>query len=42
MIVVSGPRSNVKNQLVPLASDFSNAESSMAAISVTDKVAQSC
>ena len=40
MIVVSGPRSNVKNQLVPLESDFSNSGSSLAAISVSDEVAR--
>ena len=39
MIVVSGPLSNVKNQLVPLESDFSNAGSSLAAISITDEIA---
>ena len=39
MIIVSGPQSNVKNQLVPLESDFSSAGSSLAAISITDEVA---
>ena len=40
IIVVSGPSSNVKDQLVPLTSDFSNAGSSVAAISISDKFAQ--
>ena len=40
MIIVSGPKSNVNRQLVPLESDFTNAGSSIAAISITDAVAQ--
>jgi hypothetical protein len=39
LIVVSGPNSKVTNQLVPLAFDASLASSGVAAISVTDKVA---
>lgn len=39
MIVVSGPNSNVRKQLVPLQNDFSPSGSSIAAISVTDEVA---
>ena len=39
LIIVSGPKSNVKNQLVPLKSDFSNSGSSVAAISISDDVA---
>lgn len=41
IIVVSGPNSGVRNQLVPLASDFTRAGSSLAAISVTDELAHS-
>ena len=41
IIVVSGPNSQVKKQLVPLANDFTNAGTSIAAISVTDEVASS-
>ena len=40
IIVVSGPKSNVKNQLVPLSSDFSSAGTSTGAISITDSVAE--
>ncbi len=40
MIVVSGPTSQVRNQLVPLQNDFSPSGSSLAAISVSDKLAQ--
>ena len=40
MIVISGPTSQVRQQLVPLQNDFSPSGSSLAAISVTDKVAQ--
>ena len=40
MIVVSGPNSQVRKQLVPLQNDFSPSGSSLAAVSVTDKVAQ--
>ena len=39
MIVVSGPTSQVKNQLVPMRNDFAPTGSSIAAISVTDDVA---
>ena len=39
MIVVSGPSSQVRRQLVPLQNDFSPSGSSMAAVSVTDEVA---
>lgn len=39
LIVMSGPNSHVRNQLVPLLNDFSPAGSSIAAISVNDKVA---
>lgn len=39
MIVVSGPSSQVRSQLVPLQNDFSPSGSSMAAVSVTDEVA---
>jgi Tol biopolymer transport system component/Zn-dependent M28 family amino/carboxypeptidase len=39
LIVMSGPNSQVRNQLVPLLNDFSPAGSSIAAISVTDEVA---
>ncbi len=39
MIVVSGPNSQVRDQLVPLQNDFSPTGSSIAAISVTDEVA---
>ncbi len=41
VIVVSGPRSNVRQQLVPLENDFSQAGSSIAAVSITDQVAES-
>ena len=41
IIVVSGPNSNVKNELVPLQNDFANAGSSVAAISISDQVAKS-
>ncbi|MCH2180604.1 MAG: M20/M25/M40 family metallo-hydrolase [Mariniblastus sp.] len=40
IIVVSGPNSNVKNELVPLQNDFANAGSSVAAISISDDVAR--
>ncbi|MFT5301159.1 MAG: Tol biopolymer transport system component/Zn-dependent M28 family amino/carboxypeptidase [Mariniblastus sp.] len=40
VIVVSGPNSQVRNQLVALRNDFSPTGSSIAAISVTDDVAQ--
>ncbi|QEG24257.1 M28 family peptidase [Mariniblastus fucicola] len=40
MIVVSGPSSNVNNELIPLFNDFSPSGSSIAAISITDSVAQ--
>ena len=39
MIVVSGPSSQVRQQLVPLQNDFSPSGSSMAAVSVTDEIA---
>ncbi len=39
LIVVSGPGSKVQNQLVPLKGDFSSAGSSLAAVSVSDRVA---
>lgn len=39
MIVVSGPTSQVKNQLVPMRNDFAPTGSSIAAISITDAVA---
>ncbi|MEE2825349.1 MAG: M20/M25/M40 family metallo-hydrolase [Planctomycetota bacterium] len=39
IIVVSGPNSNVKNELVPLQNDFANAGSSVAAMSISDDVA---
>lgn len=39
MIVVSGPNSSVREQLVPLENDFSNAGSSLGAISITDELA---
>ncbi len=41
MIVVSGPTSQVKNQLVPMRNDFAPTGSSIAAISITDTVAES-
>ena len=41
IIVVSGPNSNVKNQLVDLKNDLSSGEISIAAISVTDELADS-
>lgn len=40
LIVVSGPRSKVKDPLVPLTSDASQAGSGLPVISVTDEVAQ--
>ncbi len=40
LIVVSGPNSNVRKQLVPMQNDFSPSGSSIAAISVTDELAQ--
>ena len=39
LIVVSGPNSQVRKQLVPLQNDFSPSGSSIAAISVTDALA---
>ncbi|MFK7767782.1 MAG: M20/M25/M40 family metallo-hydrolase [Mariniblastus sp.] len=39
LIVVSGPNSTVRNQLVAMQNDFSPSGSSIAAISVTDNVA---
>ena len=38
LIVVSGPNSQVRSQLVPLTNDFSPSGSSIAAISITDEV----
>ena len=40
VIVVSGPNSQVREQLVPLRNDFSPSGSSIAAISVSDEVGQ--
>ena len=40
MIVVSGPTSQVKKQLVPMRNDFAPTGSSIAAISITDAVAE--
>ena len=40
LIVVSGPNSQVRKQLVPMQNDFSPSGSSIAAISVTDEVAR--
>ena len=40
LLVVSGPSSQVKNQLIPLRNDFSPSGSSIAAISITDAVAE--
>ena len=40
VIVVSGPTSQVRKQLVPLRNDFSPSGSSIAAISVTDAMAE--
>ena len=40
MIVVSGPSSMVNRQLVPMLNDFSPSGSSVAAISITDALAQ--
>ena len=40
LIVVSGPTSQVRKQLVPLRNDFSPSGSSIAAISVTDAMAE--
>ncbi len=39
IIIVSGPNSKVKNELVPLENDFTNASSSISAISVSDDIA---
>ncbi len=39
LIVMSGPNSQVRNQLVPMQNDFSPNGSSIAAISVTDEIA---
>ncbi len=39
IIIVSGPNSKVKDELVPLENDFTNASSSISAISVRDEVA---
>ncbi len=41
VIIVSGPRSGVKNELVGLSSDFTSAGSSVGAVSVTDAMAAS-
>ncbi len=40
MIVVSGPTSQVENQLVPMRNDFAPTGSSIAAISITDAIAE--
>ena len=40
LIVVSGPTSQVRNQLVPLRNDFAPSGSSIAAISISDTVAE--
>jgi len=40
LIVVSGPNSKVRKQLVPMQNDFSPSGSSIAAISITDQLAQ--
>ena len=40
LIVVSGPTSQVRSQLIPLRNDFSPSGSSIAAISITDAVAE--
>jgi Tol biopolymer transport system component len=40
LIVVCGPNSQVRKQLVPLQNDFSPSGSSLAAVSVSDEVAQ--
>ena len=40
LIVVSGPTSQVREQLVPLRNDFAPSGSSIAAISITDDIAQ--
>ena len=40
LIVVSGPTSQVREQLVPLRNDFAPSGSSIAAISITDDLAQ--
>ena len=40
MIVVSGPTSQVKNQLVPMRNDFAPTGSSIAVVSITDAVAE--
>ena len=39
LLVVSGPTSQVRSQLIPLRNDFSPSGSSIAAISITDNVA---
>jgi Zn-dependent M28 family amino/carboxypeptidase len=39
IIVVSGPNSKVKDELIPLENDFTNSSSSISAISVSDDVA---
>ncbi len=40
LIVVSGPNSQVRNQLVPLRNDFSPSGSSLAAVSISDALAE--
>ncbi|MEM9940767.1 MAG: M20/M25/M40 family metallo-hydrolase, partial [Planctomycetota bacterium] len=40
LIVVSGPSSQVRNQLVPLQNDFSPSSSSVAAVSISDRFAE--
>ena len=40
LLVVSGPTSQVRSQLIPLKNDFSPSGSSIAAISITDAVAE--
>ena len=40
LLVVSGPTSQVRQQLIPLRNDFSPSGSSIAAISITDAVAE--
>ena len=40
LLVVSGPTSQVRQQLIPLRNDFSPSGSSIAAISITDGVAE--
>ena len=39
LIVISGPNSQVRSQLVPMLNDFSPSGSSIAAVSITDNVA---